>query len=115
MTLLEFLIARLDDEERIWGSNYIMRGEIRFKRKIIEAHQAWPVLLETRPSFNIVEQRPESKNATTTILMEMQTKYQWMLADEYRKAFGTEPPSAPILKEMAKLYSDHPDYNPDWS
>lgn len=36
-------------------------------------------------------------------------------AKQYRDRFGEEPPTAPILKLLAKVYDTHRDYNPDWS
>lgn len=114
MRLVDFLLARQDEEEKDAISPRTL-AEIKLKRKIIAFHQAWPVLVEERPKFKRIERESDLENITNAIVMEMQTKYQWMLAEDYRKIFGEEPPSAPILKEMGKLYSDHPDYNPEWS
>lgn len=113
MNLIDFLLERqCDDAEKT--DDPIKLREIAFRRKILDFHQSWPVLVEERPTFKVVERDGDLKDITGALTMEMQVKYQWMIAEDYRKVFGLEPPSAPILKEMAKLYSDHPDFNPDW-
>lgn len=113
MRLVDFLLARQDEEEKDATSPRTL-AEIDLKRKIIAFHSAWPVLVEEMPTFNTVDRHFDLKDMSNTLVMEMRTKYEWVLADDYRKKFGKEPPSAPILKEIGKLYSDHPDYNPEW-
>jgi hypothetical protein len=38
-----------------------------------------------------------------------------MTEQEYRNRFGDGPPTAPMLRALAAVYSDHPDYRAEWA
>ncbi len=83
-------------------------AECQAKRAIIEWHRNWPVLVEEPPIF--APPRGDINALTVAVSQQMQ----WMTQREYIAVFGTEPPPTPILRALAAVYKDHPDYNPDW-
>lgn len=84
-------------------------AECEAKRRIIEWHKSWPVLVETQPQF-------ETTDAASPSLMsfKMTQRIAWLTQQEYRARFGDEPPTAPILLMLALPYRDHPDYDEGW-
>ena len=38
----------------------------------------------------------------------------WLTEQEYVKKFGEAPPTAPMIRTLAAVYKDHPDYRPEW-
>lgn len=122
MNVIEFLLARITEDERQaskhqesasrhgWG-DYTIRvlKECQAKRAIIKQHEQWPVLVEQeRPELRIAHEGLES------ITYQMTSEIAWLTTKEYIKRFGTEPPTAPMLLTLAAVYQDHPDYRPDW-
>lgn len=109
MTLTEFLLARIAEDERdaydvdpTWPSRRVL-AECEAKRKIIAFHEAWPVLVETQPTY--------SQDGTT---LRMSKQVAWLTDAEYRARFGDDPPSGPMLLALATVYADHPDFRDEW-
>ena len=130
-TITEFLLARIAEDEDLWRSlaregvvvtlgttkvaapaPWISRhlAECEAKRRIIARHEAWPVLVEQSPAFDMLNDGP-TLNAVT---FQVAQRIAWVTQQEYRSRFGDEPPTAPILREMALVYADHPDYDEAW-
>jgi hypothetical protein len=84
-------------------------AECEAKRRIVEWHQNWPVMVETQPTIEPVESADPTQFAYRA-----SQQLAWMTEREYRARFGTEPPTSPILRLLAMPYADHPDYLPEW-
>jgi hypothetical protein len=84
-------------------------AECAAKRAIIEQHKDWPVLVEKKPEFR--EDATDPQSMTYRVTQEMV----WLTEWEYVKRFGVEAPTAPMIRALAAVYSDHPDYNKDWA
>lgn len=84
-------------------------AECAAKRRIIEFHESWPVLVEQQPTF---EQALD--NSVDGLALRMSQQIAWLTEQEYRHRFGTEPPTAPMLAALAAVYADHPDYRQEW-
>jgi len=136
MTITEFLLARIADDEAM--ARYSLDGDLEYlpslttkrgdvlyvgvtnparvlaecaaKRAIIDFHRSWPVLVETPPEMTTVDGTDPSAFA-----YQMTQRIMWATEDEYRKRFGTEPPTAPMLRALAAVYANHPDYQQEWA
>lgn len=131
MTITEFLLARIAEDEaeavRVHDIECsIHRGfaddrgdcdchdparvlaECEAKRRIVEMHQSWPVLVEQPPVFEPIDADPSS------LAMRASQQLAWLTDQEYRDRFGTEPPTAPMIAALAAVYADHPDYHEAW-
>lgn len=128
MTLTEFLLARIAEDEaaatdvldRVPAGTALLANSVRFyasrvlaeceaKRRIVEFHDSWPVLMETPPVFENVD-----PDYAQSMVMRATQQIQWLTEQEYRKRFGDEPPTAPMLVALAAVYADHPDYDEAW-
>ena len=122
MLIEDFLLARLDwTEERV--SQLVMSPEARAifstfienQRAIIELHKKWPVMLE-KPAELVVDNVMDSLiNPAHDFIMSMKQQIAFLTQEEYINRFGTEPPTAPMLKQMAWSWRNHPDWNPEWA
>jgi hypothetical protein len=124
MTIVEFLEARIAEDEReanVCLAQY-RRGEggssprwkrqlaeCSAKRAIIEQHGEWPVLVERAPSGDF------DANDTQSMTYRMVKEIAWLTEREYVKRFGVEPPTTPMLRALAAVYSTHPDYQQEWA
>lgn len=123
MSIGEFLLARIAEDER-WaranlnvhrmgdfspGTGPWLLADCAAKRAIVEFHQQWPVLVRGEP---VLEQGTDTE--PDAMVFRMLQRLDWATEQEYVKRFGTEPPTAPILRILASMYADHPDYDPDW-
>lgn len=114
LTIDEFILRRLQEME--WAMRATVHVDhrprfqalIRSQRQIVEFHRNWPVLVEKPPvyasGFIDVDQMRFS----------MVREMDWMTQEQYRLRFGSEPPTAPILRMMANAWSDHPDFREEW-
>jgi hypothetical protein len=131
VTLTEFLLARIAEDEEaadqsvqlpsgllhigspdtplilVWSPARVL-AECEAKRRIVEWHEKWPVLVQTEPKM---ETDPTDIRGYT---MRMTQQIQWQTEREYFRRFGEAPPSGPILRLLAAVYADHPDYREEW-
>ena len=91
------------------GSYDRMLAECAAKRRIIEIHKSWPVLVE-RPPLIVEEVTDPIMGAALSVRQEIE----WMTETRYREQFGSEPPTTPMLKAMASVYAGHPDFREEW-
>ena len=91
----------------MWPSRLL--AECEAKKKIIEWHQSWPVLVQTPPTFENNESTDPSR-----IVLRASQQIAWLTQQEYVKRFGTAPPSAPILRLLALPYADREGYDESW-
>lgn len=137
-SLTEFLLARIAEDEA-WASMDIRRdheraaveawsmgasslivtngpgsprrvlAECEAKRWVVELHRDWPVLVTTPPKLETSDGFDP-----TTMTMRMAQQIEWQTQEEYRAKFGDEPPTAPMVRAMALVYADHPDFRDEW-
>lgn len=84
-------------------------AEVAFKREILEQHRSWPVLASEPPSLE-----PMQSNDPSEFRYQMTQRMRWLTTADYVKHFGTEPPVAPMIRKMAAIWADHPDYDQEW-
>src|SRR5690554_5666985 len=124
--LVEFLRAQLDEDERVAraadGESYWLDegdatgdflhhhdparvlAEVAAKRRILELHESWPVLVETPPEFTT------DTADLRSVSVSMSRRIMWLTQQEYRARFGVEPPPAPIVRLLALPYADRPGF-----
>lgn len=113
-TIEEFLAERIREMEikfeglrmpmeRTWD----IRMMISNMRDLLDMHKAWPVMVQSEPT---IDANLEADN----VVYRMTQKIEWYTQEEYRKKFGSEPPTAPMIKRMVEPWALHPDFNPDW-
>lgn len=116
MTLEEFLNARLDEAKR-WVMNKTMAYSpeqvqlmnlLESQMEILDWHLRWPTMVMTPPKLELNLEDPSGFRASMTQQVEMVTR------EEYRRRFGSEAPTAPLLKGWAMKYRSHPDFNEEW-
>lgn len=130
LTLTEFLLARIAEDETYGGRCDCWNGpswtgdvpphphaapcparlllECAAKRRIVEFHESWPVLVEQSPTFDLVG------SDLSNLTYRASQQFAWLTEQEYRAKFGDEPPTAPMLAALALVYVDHPDYDEAW-
>lgn len=138
MTIVEFLLARIAEDEAVAREvrpheylpvcpvpSSLIRGDDRgyglvairsdrvlaeceAKRRIIEFHEYWPTLVEGPTEFTPPFEPTTSAIEQTTFTVMRQMA--WLTDQEYRKRFGTEPPTGPMLVALAEVYAQHPDF-----
>jgi hypothetical protein len=86
-----------------------MLAECAAKRAIIKQHEDWPVLVERAPSGDF------DANDTQSMVYRMTREIAWLTEREYVRRFGVEPPTTPMLRALATVYKDHPDYDENWA
>lgn len=127
MNIRQFILDRISDDERQPAYLQPHREDCNYPgdmpgycdcglnaarcdalRRIVQWHDNWPVMVETRPTFEWKTWNGDDVVAKVTQQMN------WLTQAEYIKRFGTEPPTAPILAMIAGMWSSHPDFDQDW-
>jgi len=80
------------------------------QREILRWHKDWPILMESQPELEWHRGTLDMERLT----YQMSLQIQWLTQDEYRRKFGKEPPTAPLLRRMVREYMEHPDYQEEW-
>jgi hypothetical protein len=118
MTIEEFLLARIREVEHAADMMVPLIDQLLYKqifelcanqRKMIDWHKNWPVLVESPPKY---EHGPQKGSTDWQISVTQQMA--WLTQEAYVKQFGSQPPTAPLLKEMADMYRTHPDWREVW-
>lgn len=78
-------------------------------RRIVELHEAWPVLVEQPLTVE-----PVNAADLSSLAVRASQHIAWLTQQEYRRKFGDEPPTAPILAELGTLFADRPGYREEW-
>jgi hypothetical protein len=78
-------------------------ADVEAKRRILELHESWPVLVEQPPVMKFAE-------GVENLAVSMSQQMAWLTTKEYRARFGDEPPTSAILRALALSYAGHPDY-----
>lgn len=81
-------------------------------REIVELHKAWPVLVEMPLAFDGPTPALGDVNAMT---FRMTQQLAWQTEQQYRERFGTEPPTAPMIRSLATIYADRPGWREEWA
>lgn len=84
--------------------------EVEAKRAILDLHANWPVLVEGPTQIETA-----NSDSINEFAMHASRRFAWTTEREYTRKFGTQPPTAPMVKALAAVYSDHPDYDPEWA
>jgi len=84
-------------------------AECKAKRVIIEQHKDWPVLVERKPEFT------EAGNDLHSMTYRVTQEMVWLTEQEYVKKFGVEAPTTNMIRALAAVYADHPDYQQEWA
>lgn len=110
MTVEDFLLRRLDDMEAIGG--YFMYGNnlVQMMREAVEWHKNWPVLVETEPKFTA----EYDTSVGNSFAVRYQHQMAWVTQQEYIKRFGSQPPTAPLLRKWANVWSRDPEFHEEW-
>jgi hypothetical protein len=82
-------------------------ADVGAKRRILEMHESWPVLVERPPVMKFAD-------GVENLAVSMSQQVAWLTTKEYRARFGDEPPTSLILRALALPYADHPDYDESW-
>lgn len=139
MKITEFLLARITEDEAValeaiegyapdaWDNpassgNYFpadiafwdrhtpsrVLTECAAKRAIVTQHESRPVLVERDPLIS------SGVDVSHGMTFRMSREIAWPTEREYVKRFGVEPPTAPMVRTLAAVYRDHPDYRQEW-
>jgi hypothetical protein len=72
-------------------------AECEAKRRIVEWHESWPVLVETPPEVDM-----GSPGDISSMTFRMSQQIAWLTTQEYRKRFGDEPPTIHVVQGQAR-------------
>lgn len=76
-------------------------ASLEYDMKIVDEHERWPVLVETAPGLELADVYYSDLNQA---FYRISKRILWMTQQEYIKKFGTEPPTAPIIKILMEKY-----------
>ena len=83
-------------------------AECEAKRRIVALHESWPVMVEQPLTMNV------SADPLDSMTFRASQQIAWLTTQEYRRRFGDDPPSAPIVAALAAVYADHPSFQEAW-
>lgn len=82
--------------------------DVEAKRKILDLHEQWPVLLER------IQPEPIQRLTGESLAPNLAAWVEWITTQEYRARFGDDPPTSSIIRAMLQPYADRDDFDPEW-
>lgn len=123
ISIYDFIEARLQEVERdkldrhgegqyesVWLKAYI-RELHQSIRTILEMQKQWPVLVETPPKF---EANPDTSTYLRDMAFQVTKQMDFLVYQEYVNRFGEQPPTMPMLRQIASIWGTHPDFQKEW-
>ena len=128
MDVIHFLRARINEDEavalalphghagsRARGRRERALAEVAAKRAALEVYEAWPVLTRTEPVFEQeVDPSKTISDVVDSIVYRSSQQIEWLTTQSYIDRFGSEPPVAPFIRAIVRIYADHPDCREEW-
>lgn len=115
ITVYEFIEARIDEARR--GLEGLRVPTVEHLSHIFDAievvlemHRGWPILVHTEPQVDVVA----GDDYLGQVKMQMTQQMDFVIHEEYVRRFGSEPPTTPMLRQIATIWYKHPDFNQDW-
>ena len=84
-------------------------AEVVAKMKILDLHEQWPILLETPP---VIETQAHVPGEPWE--MHFTQQIDWLTTQQYRRRFGDDPPTSPIIRALLQVYAWRDDFDPAW-
>lgn len=109
--IYSFVEARIDEEEHRLGEDSCIFDALR---AVLDLHKNWPVLVTEEPKFEPPNFSDDFSPVSSHYTMQMTQKMRWLEGQEYVKVFGGDPPTTPMLRRIASMWSEHEDFNPSW-
>lgn len=117
--IYDFIEARIA-EARVGTEGMRLRGVHHLRsmfdamEAVLDFHKNWPILIEkparVEPSF-----LDDFDAQISTYQMSFTREYNFILGQEYMKFFDAEPPTTPMLRRIASIWSAHPDFKEEWA
>lgn len=113
MDIVDFIKARLDEEEAGLSVMFHrdpqrVRRQIEAFRGILEAHGSWPVIMTEPMEIETGLQDPDS------ITLKASQRVVVFAARQYADHTG-QAPTTPMLRAIAYIWRDHPDFEKAWT
>jgi len=77
-------------------------------RETLRLHAQWPILVSEQTDFDFEHVHENNFSYVAT------QRFAWMTNEEYKKRFGTDPPTSNMLKSWLGAYRLHPDFKVEW-
>lgn len=126
MTIVEFIEARVAEiEHNVSKHHYFIEVSGQFHtiaremlavcqgyRDILELHNNWVVALETPITYE-TDLTPNPLSIDS-YLMKASREVMFLTEQQYRLRFNKVPPTAPMIRAVARIWKDHADYQEEW-
>jgi hypothetical protein len=115
LTIIQFLQDRASEARRRAENSVLEEDHTKIAEIItiiLNWHDQWPVMVSEPPTFEYDAFDPLSP--MDQITYHMTQKIDWMTTQAYKERFGTESPVAPLIRQLAQMWSYHPDYQEEW-
>lgn len=84
-------------------------ADVEAKQKILDLHEQWPLLLETPPAMEMQPHMPGEQ-----WVAHFTQQIDWVTTQQYRRRFGDDPPTGPIVRALLQPYAWRDDFDPAW-
>lgn len=81
---------------------------VEVAQEIVEFHKNFPILVETEPKLDVEWSGIDEINHRLT------AHIMWQTNMEYVKKFGEQPPTTSIIRKLAQIWQNHPDFRDEW-
>jgi hypothetical protein len=116
LTITQFLWDRVHESQRKAENSVLAEDHTKIAKVlelVLQWQNSWPILIEGPQDFEAnLEDHPDTMDR---VVYRVTQQLEWLTAQAYIQRFGKEPPTSPLVKALAALWSDHPEYQQEWS
>lgn len=118
--IYDFIEARIA-EARVGTEGMRLRGVHHLRsmfdamEAVLDFHKNWPILVEGPMEVEPPNAFDDLEGKLNSYKMSFTKQYDFILGQEYMKLFGGEPPTTPMLRRIASIWSVHPDFKEEWA
>jgi len=98
-----------DHSRVLWISPAHVLADLAAKRKILDLHDSWPVLLER------IQPEPVQLLPGESLAPNLVAWIEWITTQKYREQFGDDPPTSSIVRALLQPYAGRADFDRLWS
>jgi len=129
MDIRDFIILRLEDMELMsfrmlqtasistpeWEVGAQLQHTVDGLRDILDYHNNWVVALEGPIEIEPISADLKNLSHIDAIRFTASREIGFVTEQQYRVRFGKEPPTSPMIRAIARMWRDHPDYQEEWA
>lgn len=118
LSIYEFIEARIDETEKATEGLHVetimhLRRMFNAMYAVLDMHKQWPFLIQGPVEFEPA-MTDDFHLHMNNIALKAKQNIDFLIHSTYVQRFGEEPPTTPMLRQLATVWASHSDFRDEW-